>query len=56
MHVTRPVLLHVQRSGRWVAGCGLCRRVQLVAVVVLLAFVGGLTLLACACTFDGFLL
>ena len=29
MHVTRPVLMHVQRPGRRVAGCCLCRRVQL---------------------------
>ena len=51
MHAWCPCLMHVQRPGRWVAGCSSCRRVAL-----LLACVGGLTLLASACAFEGFLL
>ena len=33
MHVTGPGLMHMQRPGRRVAGCGSCRRIQLIAVV-----------------------
>ena len=51
------VLIHVQCPGGWVAVCGSCRCVVLFAAcVVLLACVGGLTFLACACAFDGYLL
>ena len=55
INLTCPGLMHVQRPGRRVAGCGSCRRVSLIAV-------GAVDLrlwadfLACACAFDGFLL
>ena len=48
--------MHVQRPGKQVAVCSSCGRVVLFAAcVVLLACVGGLTFLACACASDGFL-
>ena len=45
-----PGRMQVQWPGRWVAGCGSCRRVQLVAVVCFCwPALGGPTFLACVC-------
>ena len=56
LHVTCPGLMHVQRPGRRVAGCGSHRRSADGRCVVLRACDGGLKFLPCACAFDGFLL
>ena len=56
LHVTCPGLMHVQRPGRRVAGCGSHRRSADGRWLVLWACDGGLKFLPCACAFDGFLL
>ena len=57
LRVWCPGLMHVQRPGGRVAVCGSCSgKVLFVACVMSMACVDGLTFLAYACAFDGFLL